>query len=102
MFFNLQKNIAQHCSSCGTQHCGGPEFRQREKNVSANATVESASSLFCHLPFFLQNRREIEKPPFVSAHYISAVIVPNESPVCDCFQQGTITGQGNWTWLGSP
>ncbi|CAF90619.1 unnamed protein product [Tetraodon nigroviridis] len=40
-----------------------------------------------------QLREEIEKPPFVCAHYISAVIVPNESPVCGSFQQGTITGQ---------
>lgn len=80
--------IAQHTP----QQCEGPEFRQRGENVSTNATVESASSLFCHLPFSPQNRGEIEKPPFVSAHYISAVIVSNESPVCGSFQQGTVTG----------
>lgn len=43
-----------------------------------------------------------KNPPFVSAHYISAVIVPSESPVCGSFQQGTVTGSVNWTWLGSP
>lgn len=43
-----------------------------------------------------------KNPPFVSVHYISAVIVPNESPVCGSFQQGTVTGSVNWTWLGSP
>lgn len=42
------------------------------------------------------------KTPFVSAHYISAVIVPNESPVCGSFQQKIVTGLVNWTWLGSP
>lgn len=58
MFFNLQEDVAQHT----TQQCAGPEFRQRERNVGANATVESASSLSCHLPFSLENRGEIEKP----------------------------------------
>lgn len=90
--------IAQHTA----QQCTGPEFRQREEIVNANATVESASSPFCHLPFSFQNRGGIEKPSFVSAHYISAVIAPNESPVCGFFQQGTVTGPVNWTWLGSP
>lgn len=90
---------AQHT----TQQCARPEFRQREQNVGANATVDSASSLSCHLPFSIENRGGNRKnPPFVSVHYISAVIVPNESPVCGSFQQGTVTGSVNWTWLGSP
>lgn len=100
MFFNLQEDVAH--ANCSAQQYAGPEFRQREQNVGTNAAVECASSLSCHLPFSLQNRGEIEKPPFVNAHDISPVIIPNESPVCGSFQRGTVKGPVNWTWLGSP
>lgn len=64
--------------------------------------VEFTSPLFCHLPLSCQNRGEVEKTPFVSTHYMSAVIVPNESPVCGSFQQKMVTDLANWTWLESP
>lgn len=53
-------------------------------------------------PPFLSKTEGKSKTPFVSAHYISAVIVQNESPVCGSFQQKMVTGLANWTWLGAP
>lgn len=58
--------------------------------------------LFSVTSLFLSKTEGKAKTPFVSAHYISAVIVPNESPVCGSFQQKMVTGPVNWTWLGSP
>lgn len=58
-------------------------------------------ALFSVTSLSLSKTEEKWKTPFVSTHYISAVRVPNESPVCGSFQQKMVTGLANWTWLGS-
>lgn len=74
---------------------------QTEENLSISSAVESASFSIVPAPFVSKAEGK-SKTPFVNAHYISAVIVPNESPLCGSFKQKIVTGLANWTWPGSP
>lgn len=82
MLFNLQENNAQHCSSRGTQHNNAQGLdSDREENVSTNATVESASSLFCHLPFSLQTEGK-SKNHHLSVHITSLLLSSQMKAQC--------------------
>lgn len=71
-----------------------------EGNEKTNALVEFASSFFS--PPCLSKTEGKLKTPFVSAHFIWAVMVQRESPVCGAFQQNMVPGLVIWTRLCSP
>lgn len=88
------------CNETRTSRAQGIE-RDKWSKICRVTTPKLASSLFCHHAFSPKQRGR-KKTTFVSAHYISAVIFPNESSVCGLFQQRMVTDLVNWTWLSSP
>ena len=77
----------------------GRRFGAEAEYVSTNYSGLCQFSFLS--PPFLFKAEGTSETPFVSANYISAVIVPNESPVCGSFQQRIVTGLVNWSWLDS-